>query len=95
MHATAATFGVSVDELRDLFTGVPAEDDGWSTTPTYSMKLALEIARRNDCDTEWKLRAILFDDTNVDEIPRKALEAIELAVKRYRAIRVMQGPRGL
>lgn len=94
MTATA-TFGVTVDELRDLFTGVPAEDDDWSTTPSYSPRLAVEIARRCDCDTEAKLRGVLYDDTNVDDIPRKALDVIQLAVTRYRAIRVMQGPRGL
>lgn len=88
--------GVTLDELRDLFAGVPAEDNTWATTPCYTIPLAFEVAKRCDTTTESALRAILFDDTPVDEIPKTALMVIQLAAARYRTHRQMNnGGRGL
>lgn len=78
---------VSLEELRDLFTGVPAEHGGWATTPAYDVGLAFEICRRTDADTEHGLRSVLFDNSNVDDIPAKALQVIQLAVMRYRVVK--------
>lgn len=86
---------VSVDELCALFTGVPAER-GWSTAPVYSVPLAFEIARRADVRAGWKLRELLYDDTSPNEIPFRALQAIQLAAQRYRVHRDLQAAgRGL
>lgn len=84
MHA------VTLEELRDLFTGVPAEAtdewcDGWATTPSHTVTLALEIAKRCDAKTEYDLRKILYDTSSPDEIPPSALEAIKLAAQAYRS----------
>lgn len=91
-----AAVGVSLDELRDLFTGVPDDNNEWATTPCYTVPLALEIAKRCDSHTEHALRSILYDDTPPDEIPKTALMVIQLAVARYRAHRqINTGGRGL
>jgi hypothetical protein len=81
---------LALDELRALFTGVPAENNEWSTAPSYTVQLAFEIAKRCDSQTELALRSILYDETPCDDIPARALEAIQLAVQRYRAYRDLQ-----
>lgn len=81
---------VPLEELRALFTGVPGEDNDWSTTPSYSAKLAFELARRCDAKTEFTLRTILYDKTLCDDIPVRALHAIQLGVQQYAAYRQVQ-----
>ena len=81
--------GVSLDELRALFTGVPIEplldtSDPWSTTPCYDVGLATVIAHRTASQTEYALRSVLYDSTAVDEVPARAVEVIRLAAQRYR-----------
>lgn len=79
-----------LDELRDLFTGVPAEAGGWATTPAYNVGLALEIAVRTDSRSEYGLREVLYDSSSPDDIPPAALAAIQLAVARYRTMRQLE-----
>lgn len=87
---------VLLDELRALFTGVPAEGGEWSTRPFYTVPLAFEIAKRCDTTTENALREVLYDNTSVDDIPKDALDAIQLAVLRFKAYRTLNnGGRGL
>lgn len=75
--------GVTLDQLRDLFTGVPADDGGWSTTPCYTVALAYEIAKRADAQSEFALRTVIYDSSAPDEIPDEALEAIKEASVEY------------
>ncbi len=79
-----------LEELRALFTGVPGEDNEWATSPCYRVPLAFEIAKRCDTQTEFALRVVLYDDTPGEQIPGLALEAIKLAVQRYREDRDRQ-----
>jgi len=74
----------TLDELRDLFTGVPAEDGGWATTPCYTVSLAFEIAKRAKVSGEFDLRSLLYDTTVVDDVPGAARDVIALAAQRYR-----------
>lgn len=82
---------VDLDELRDLFAGVPAdENDEWASAPCYSESLAFEIAKRCDARTEFSLRSAIYDDTASSDIPPHALTAIRRAAERYRSYREQQ-----
>lgn len=83
------TAAVTLEELRDLFAGVPHET-GWATTPSYSVRLGEEIAKRCDCQHDWQLRQVLYDTTPEDEIPADAIATIKLACERYRNWRTLQ-----
>lgn len=86
---------VTVDQLRDLFTGVPDEDGSWASTPCYAIELAYEIARRGKPITDDDLRALVYDTTPADDIPQAAIQAITLAWQRYRMWLSLQPKRGL
>jgi hypothetical protein len=87
---------VALDELRDLFTGVPADDGSWDTVPSYSVKLAYEIARQADCTSEHQLRCLLFDSSNPDEIPGLALDVLRIAAEKWKSDRArLRSGRGL
>jgi hypothetical protein len=87
---------VALDELRDLFTGVPADDGSWDTVPSYSVKLAYEIAKRADCASEHQLRCLLFDSSDPDDIPGVALDVMRIAAEKWRADRArLRSGRGL
>lgn len=87
--------GVTLDQLRDLFTGVPDDNGDWATTPCYTVPLAFEIAKRARTSGEYELRTLLFDTTAVDDVPGAALEVIRLAVQRYRSWRDLTNRRSL
>jgi hypothetical protein len=73
---------VSLAELSLLFTGVP-DEEGWSTSPAYSVTLAFEIAKRCDTRTEKALQMILYDNSKPEQIPVGAQIAIRRGVKLY------------
>lgn len=85
---------VTLDELRDLFTGVPDHNGEWATTPSYTIPLAFEIAKRTDTTSENALRVLLYDTTTPDHIPTVAQDVIRLAAARYRMWRDLQTPKG-
>lgn len=94
----------TLDELRNLFTGVPADspcdlhahgDDPWATSPTYTVTLAFEIAKRANVTGEFDLRRLLYGSLVADEVPAAAREVIALAAQRYRTWRDLQNRRTL
>lgn len=99
-HSAPQPDTVSLDELRDMFTGVPCEPslvdgDEWATTPSYTVGLAFEICRRTDTVSDYQLRTLLYDTTAAEHIPGPAQDVIRLAAARYRMWRELsQNPKG-
>lgn len=86
---------VTVEDLRDLFTGVPDDQGDWASTPCHDIGLAFEIARRGRPLSDDDLRQLVYDTTPVDDIPPAAVQAIQLAWQRYRMWLSLQPKRGL
>jgi hypothetical protein len=77
---------IGVEDLVVLFVGEPGDWDAgeWVTRPTYSAKIAEEVARRVEPVSEVKLREVFFGDWAPDDIELEARQAISSGYAAWR-----------